>query len=230
MRPTEIISAVFNLGLAIYFIFALAYPKQTGFWLVFDGLAILMLAFFGPVIILLAMQIVRYFQTGSVSIDATTPFPKKGVRSRIILTAAVILWLLFFSYGFSVHNPANFLFFIFYTGLYAYSSRFEPGLSGRGSLKRNFVLFVFSTLVALMLIFPLAFFRVDPRPAPFIELARSGNYHGYPIDGITFLATWGFAYFLLMALTSLPPVGESADKWISRNLHPKSPAGPPSMR
>lgn len=187
----------FNASMAAYFAYSFLFPAATGFWLVKDGFAIILLEFFSFFIILA-------LATG-LNKDSGWEYsgPAPGTRSFWLMLAAVLAMAFLFS--FVLGALVLFGYFLLSLGVKAYQLHHLPDAKAEGQQVAFAVLFFLLGAFAAVALSPWLASQFPDSVAALSAAFRQTGYdvEGDAVDNPGFIAIWGLLYFVGMALAGL---------------------------
>ncbi len=206
---------LFNIAMALYFVYAFLFPESTDFWLVKDGIAILILEFLAVFVILITAT--------ALGKDSgwTYEGPALNTHSFWLLLAAILSMALMFSVVLGVW--VLFVYFVLSLGVKALQMRGQPDAKAEGLRAAYATLFLLLGAFGAVFVSPLlaGFF-----PDSVASLSEALPTNGFDADGEAvnpaFIALWGAFYFVGIALITsrlLPmrtATPEDIEKWNAR--------------
>ncbi|GEM_PF-2907649 len=213
MDYSKLLAILFNFSMALWFVYSFLFPVETGYWLIYSGLSILILEFFSVFIIVFLGSILKK-ETGwrSSGVDS-------GEQKSKIPGIFMLLLLVLMAGAFTVIlNVWLFVYFVFSMGVKAVAMFFKTSAQEEGvtALKTG-VAIVLSAFGAIFFSFFTLLFT--PQQNLFreeisrlsAELLNSGvHISGAAFDNPGFTAFWGILYFLILLFFEINPPRHAA--------------------
>ena len=191
MNIGKVISVLFYLGLAFYFVYSFIYPVETNYWLANNGLLIMILEFLSIFVVLLIASILN---------KKTEGWTKTNGDPRII---AIIVIIIAFVFSYSLENTVLFGYFVVSSIVKILQFREQKDMVNEGKQVSISLIIMILTIFPAIIISNLIPFpeQISLYKEYFESLPGVGN--GAFIDNAGGIALWGLFYFGLMGLNSI---------------------------